>query len=68
MAAAEFGNAIKGHEIEIVQADHQNKPDVASSIAREWFDRDGCLRSPIAARPPPHWLCKRSYVKTTMSS
>ena len=43
MAAAQFGNAIKGHRIEILQADHQNKPDVASSIAREWFDRDGVL-------------------------
>jgi len=41
MAAAEFGNAIKGHAIEILQADHQNKPDIASTIARQWFDRDG---------------------------
>jgi len=40
MAAAEFGGAIKGHKIEILQADHQNKPDIASAIAREWFDRD----------------------------
>src|SRR5271157_5228169 len=40
MAAEEFGGAINGKPIQILQADHQNKPDVASSIAREWFDRD----------------------------
>ncbi len=43
MAAAEFGGAVKGHKIEILQADHQNKPDVASAIARQWFDRDNVL-------------------------
>ena len=43
MAAAEFGDAIKGHRIEILQADHQNKPDIASAIARQWFDRDDVL-------------------------
>jgi branched-chain amino acid transport system substrate-binding protein len=43
LAAAEFGGAIKGHKIEILQADHLNKPDVASAIVRQWFDRDGVL-------------------------
>ena len=41
MAAEEFGGAINGKPIHILQADHQNKPDVASSVAREWFDREG---------------------------
>ena len=41
MAAEEFGGAINGKPIQILQADHQNKPDVASSLARQWFDRDG---------------------------
>jgi len=41
MAAEEFGNAINGKPIVILQADHQNKPDIASAIARQWFDRDG---------------------------
>ncbi len=41
MAAEEFGGTIHGKPIQILQADHQNKPDVASSIARQWFDRDG---------------------------
>jgi ABC-type branched-subunit amino acid transport system substrate-binding protein len=43
MAAAAFGDTIKGHRIEILQADNLNKPDVASAIARQWFDRDGVL-------------------------
>jgi branched-chain amino acid transport system substrate-binding protein len=38
MAARDFGGKVKGKAIEIVSADHQNKPDVASSIARRWFD------------------------------
>ncbi len=38
MAAEQFGNAINGKPIEILAADMQNKPDVASSIARRWFD------------------------------
>jgi branched-chain amino acid transport system substrate-binding protein len=41
MAAEEFGGRINGKLIEILQADHQNKPDVATSLARKWFDRDG---------------------------
>ena len=41
MAAEEFGGAIKGKKIEILQADHQNKPDIAASIARRWFEQDG---------------------------
>jgi branched-chain amino acid transport system substrate-binding protein len=43
MATAEFGDAIKGHRIEVLQADHQNKPDIASAIARQWLDRDNVL-------------------------
>ena len=38
MAAEEFGNRINGKPIEIIAADHQNKPDVGASIARQWFD------------------------------
>jgi ABC-type branched-subunit amino acid transport system substrate-binding protein len=40
MAAEDFGGSINGKPIEILQADHQNKPDIASSLARKWFDRD----------------------------
>jgi branched-chain amino acid transport system substrate-binding protein len=40
LAAAEFNNRVLGYPIEIVAADHQNKPDVASAIARKWFEID----------------------------
>lgn len=38
MAAADFNYKVKGKAIEVVGADHQNKPDLGSSIAREWYD------------------------------
>jgi branched-chain amino acid transport system substrate-binding protein len=38
-AAREFSAANPGWDIEIVTADHQNKPDVGLAIVREWFDR-----------------------------
>jgi branched-chain amino acid transport system substrate-binding protein len=40
MAVEDFGAAKKGIKVEIVVADHQNKPEVGSSIARQWFDVD----------------------------
>lgn len=40
MAVEDFGGSVLGQEIEVVSADHQNKADVASSIARRWIDRD----------------------------
>ncbi|SFC28627.1 branched-chain amino acid transport system substrate-binding protein [Collimonas sp. OK412] len=41
MAIADMGGAINGKKIELVVADHQNKADIASSKAREWFDQQG---------------------------
>ncbi|MET0676497.1 MAG: ABC transporter substrate-binding protein [Bradyrhizobium sp.] len=41
MAVADFGGSIDGVPIDIVTADHQNKPDVAAAVGREWFDRQG---------------------------
>jgi branched-chain amino acid transport system substrate-binding protein len=38
IAAEEFGNKVNGVPIEIVAADHQNKPDVGVTIANKWFD------------------------------
>ncbi len=38
-AVEEFGAAAHGFDVEVISADHQNKPDVASSIARQWFDQ-----------------------------
>ncbi|MBI3512560.1 MAG: ABC transporter substrate-binding protein [Proteobacteria bacterium] len=40
MAVADFGGKVKGMPVEIVVADHQNKPDIASGIARQWYDSD----------------------------
>ncbi|CAN7652017.1 ABC transporter substrate-binding protein [Massilia sp. LjRoot122] len=41
MAIADMGGAINGKKIQLVVADHQNKPDIAASKAREWFDQQG---------------------------
>jgi len=41
MAVADFGGTLNGKKIEVVAADHQNKPDVGAAKAREWIDRDG---------------------------
>ena len=40
MAVEDFGAAAKGIKVEIISADHQNKPDVGSAVARQWFDTD----------------------------
>jgi branched-chain amino acid transport system substrate-binding protein len=41
LAAEDFGNEILGRKIEIISADHQNKPDLAASIARRWIEQEG---------------------------
>jgi branched-chain amino acid transport system substrate-binding protein len=41
MAIADFGGTVNGKKIELVSADHQNKPDVGGAIARQWYDNDG---------------------------
>lgn len=38
MAAEDFGGKVLDMPIEIVTADHQNKPDIAANIARQWYD------------------------------
>jgi branched-chain amino acid transport system substrate-binding protein len=40
MAVEDFNPAAHGMKVDIVSADHQNKPDVGSGIARQWFDQD----------------------------
>jgi branched-chain amino acid transport system substrate-binding protein len=40
MAAADFGGKVLGKPIEVISADHQNKPDIASNTARKWFDEE----------------------------
>jgi branched-chain amino acid transport system substrate-binding protein len=41
MAIEDFGDSLLGQKIEIVSADHQNKPDLAISIARRWYEVEG---------------------------
>ncbi|CAB3917211.1 hypothetical protein LMG26846_05356 [Achromobacter insuavis] len=41
MAIEEMGGDINGKKIELLTADHQNKADIASAKAREWFDQRG---------------------------
>ena len=41
IAAEEFDYKINGVPIEIISADHQNKPDIGAGIARRWFDLEG---------------------------
>jgi branched-chain amino acid transport system substrate-binding protein len=38
MAVDDFGGTVAGMKIEVISADHRNKADVGSSIAREWYD------------------------------
>jgi branched-chain amino acid transport system substrate-binding protein len=40
LAADDFGGMVRGKPIEILSADHQNKPDIAATIAQRWFDLD----------------------------
>ncbi|GJE09356.1 MULTISPECIES: ABC transporter substrate-binding protein [Methylobacterium] len=41
LAVEDFGREINGRKVELIFADHQNKADIASSIARRWFDTEG---------------------------
>ena len=41
MAVEDFGGSVLGQKIEIVSADHQNKPDLGVSIARRWYEVEG---------------------------
>ncbi len=41
MAVEDFKAADKGIAVDIVSADHQNKPDIGANIARQWYDQDG---------------------------
>lgn len=41
LAIEDYGGKVLGRPIVLITADHQNKPDVAGTIAREWYDREG---------------------------
>ena len=41
MAVEDFGGEVLGQKIEVISADHQNKPDLATAIARRWYEVEG---------------------------
>jgi branched-chain amino acid transport system substrate-binding protein len=41
MAVEDFGGTVLGRPIEVVVADHQNKPDIAAAVASRWYDSEG---------------------------
>ena len=41
MAIEDFGGEVLGQKIELVSADHQNKPDLAAAIGRRWYEVEG---------------------------
>src|SRR5436309_3064829 len=40
LAVEEMGGKVLGKPVEVVSADHQNKPDIAANLARSWYDQD----------------------------
>lgn len=51
MAVADFGGTVLGRPIEVVTANHQNKPDVGSAIAREEIDEKGVAAITLGGAP-----------------
>ena len=41
MAVEDFGGSVLGQKIEVISADHQNKPDLGTAIARRWYEVEG---------------------------
>src|SRR6476620_12609866 len=41
LAVEDFGGSVLGQKIEVISADHQNKPDLGVSIARRWYEVEG---------------------------
>jgi branched-chain amino acid transport system substrate-binding protein len=54
LAVEDFRPAVKGMRIEIISADHQNKPDIAASIAGAWVRRR-------EGRYDPQWIKLRCW-------
>src|SRR6202047_5641878 len=41
MAVEDFGGSVLGQKIDVISADHQNKPDLATAVARRWYEVEG---------------------------
>ena len=69
MAIEDFGGSVLGQKIDLVSADHQNKPDLATSIARRWYDAEGVdmitdlTTSSVALRWRDQRLCGRDLCR-----
>src|SRR5258708_35486140 len=50
MAVADYGGKGKGKPVEVIRADHQNKPDAGPGTARSWYDTE--RRDAIVDVPP----------------
>src|ERR1700734_2684221 len=51
MAVKDFGGKVNGVDIEVISADHLNKPDTGVAIVRKWIDEDGV--DAVAEVPTP---------------
>jgi branched-chain amino acid transport system substrate-binding protein len=64
MAVADFGDKVLGKKIEVISADHQNKPDVAAAIARQWFDQGTDMITDLTTSMW-RWRCRRGRARRT---
>ena len=53
MAVEDFGRTLPGKKIEVVSADHQNKPDIGANVARQWIDQHGVFHDWHGAQSLP---------------
>src|ERR1700727_1914030 len=70
-AVADYGGKVKGKPIEIISADHQNKPDVGVGIARNWYDNekvDAILDVPTSSVALPISALTREKNKININS
>src|ERR1700744_3333850 len=71
MAVEDYGGKVKGAPIEVISADHQNKPDGAVHIARNWFHNGklaGSLGVPTSSAAAPISALTREKKKIHINS
>ncbi|MBR0869191.1 ABC transporter substrate-binding protein [Bradyrhizobium tropiciagri] len=71
MAVADYGGKVKGVPVQVVSADHQNKPDVGINIARNWYDNekvDAILDVPTSSVALPISALTREKNKININS
>ena len=67
LAMEDFGGSVLGRPIEVLQADDQNKPDVSSSIARQWIDDNGVDALADGSATSSGLVCSRSRATRSAS-